>query len=113
MKLAFYKRFRGMTFKEVPVTLKIGTLEDTCEYMGLEFWQAGEASKSGNDFVSELLYQGYLTACKESFKKPKYDRIKSIIWYENMSQTAQKEFTEMISGLYGKITGKEDKKKVE
>ena len=113
MRLAFKNFSFGYTLKEVPITLKIGTLEDTCNTLGIEFWQMGDYLKKENiDFITELLYQGYVTACKESFKKPKYSRIKAIIWYEHMTKEAQKEFMGLMTDLFGKLQKSGDKKKV-
>lgn len=114
MKLAVRKWFsNGFRFEEVPITLKIGTLEDVCSSFGIEFYQVGDYSKDHHyDFMVELLYQGYLTACKESFKKPKFKPFHAHFWFELMSQSAQKEFTDMLNGLMGKIQGGGSKKKV-
>jgi predicted nucleic acid-binding OB-fold protein len=113
MKLAFKKFGIGFTEKDVPILLNIGTLEAVCNELGIEFWQITDSIKSNNiDFTIELLWQGYLTACKEKFKKPKYKKIQACIWYEHLSQSAQKEFTEIMTDLFGKISKTYVKKKV-
>ena len=112
MRLAFKNWGIGYSEKDVPIVLKIGTLEDVCKAFGIEFWQISEKIKEeGFDFSIELLWQGYLTACKESFKKPRYKKIQAIIWYEHLSQSAQKEFSALASDLFGKVTETSTKKK--
>jgi hypothetical protein len=114
MKLAFKRLGFGFTEKEVPISLKIGTLEDLCKELEIEFWQIGDVVKKNDfDFMSELLYQGYITACKESYTKPKYDRIKATIWNEHLSKESSKELMELMTALFGQITkmSQVDKKK--
>jgi hypothetical protein len=115
MKLAFKRFGFGYVEKEVPVILKIGTLEDVCSDLNIEFWQISETIKKDNyDFMSTLLFQGYITACKESFKKPKYDRVKSFIWFGHLSKESEKELMSRMQTLIGdmKKMSKPDKKKV-
>ena len=115
MKLVFKRRFGlGYVEREVPVTLNLGTLEAVCKALKIEFWQIGEAIKKNDfDFIVELLYQGYISACKDRYQRPKHGHEKAVIWKEYMSQSALKEFTEMMTILFGEITktGKEVKKK--
>lgn len=113
MRLAFKNWGFGYSEKEVPVIFKIGTLEDVCNAFKIEFWQIGDKIKEESfDFSVELLWQGYLTACKESYTKPKYKEIQAILWYEHLSQKSQKEFTVLVNELFGKITEAYTKKKV-
>lgn len=115
MRLAFKNWGFGYSEKEVEIVLNIGTLEAVCKALNIEFWQITDEVKKNNfDFTVELLYQGYLTACKEKFKKPKYDRIKAILWNENMSKEASKEFMDKMTNLFGEISkvNKTTKKKV-
>jgi len=113
MRLAFKRRFGfGYVERDVPVTLNIGTLEAVCKALKIEFWQIGETLKKDNfDFVTELLYQGYVSACKDRYRRPKYGREKAVIWKEYMSQSAQREFTDMMTALFGEITKSGIKKK--
>ena len=117
MRLAFRNWSFGFKLKEVPVTFNIGTIESVCKGLGLEFWQLNDFMKKNNyDFTVELLYQGYITACKDSYKKPKYTRSHAIVWHENMSKLAQDEFLEMMKLLFGdieKMAGTKKKVKVE
>lgn len=105
MKLKFKRLRFGFTEKEVEILLNIGTLEAVCRSLEIEFWQiADEIKKNNFDFIVELLYQGYITACKERFRRPKYDRVKATIWYEHMSKESQKEYFQMMTDLFGEIT---------
>ncbi len=115
MKLAFKRYGFGFYEREVEIILNIGTLEAVCKALEIEFWQIAEEVKKNNfDFTVELLYQGYITACKDRFTKPKHDRVKAIIWHEHMSKEASKEFMDKMTELFGSIAkmGKQDKKKV-
>jgi hypothetical protein len=114
MKLAFKKRFGAGYFeREVPVMLNIGTLEAVCDMLKIEFHQIGESLKERDyDFIVALLYQGYITACKDRYEKPEYSLLHAAVWHEYMSQKSQQEFVKMMQGLLGKMQPGEDKKKV-
>lgn len=118
MRLAFKNGFSfGYSERDVPITLKIGTMEDLCLEFGIHFYQIGDKIKKDNaEFMTELLYQGYRTACKEAFKKPKFDRVKAILWYNHLSKEAEREFSEklaqLLSGMTKMSAPKADKKKV-
>ena len=104
MKLAFKNWSFGFSEKDVPIRLNIGTLEAVCKALKIEFWQIGETIKKNNfDFMVQLLYQGYITACKESYKKPKHTESQAILWNEHISKESQKEFIEMVNVLFGEI----------
>jgi hypothetical protein len=125
MKLAFKRKYGfGFVEKEVPIILNLGTLEAVCKALKIEFWQITEVLKKNDfDFIVELLYQGHISAYKEILSKlsrlelrlglipPKYGPEKAVIWKEYMSQTAQKEFTELMTVLFGELTKSADKKK--
>ena len=115
MRLAFKNRFSfGYSLKEVEITLNIATLEALCEDNELEFYDIGNDKKiTPYDFMTELLYHGYITACKNKYKKPGYTKTQAIIWNENLSQTARKELQVKINELVGKTTKLTSKKKVE
>jgi len=127
MKLAFKNRFIGYSEKDIDIILNIGTLEAVCKSLDIEFWQISDAIKNkGFDFSVELLYQGYLSACKlkyETSKKrfertPKYTLFHAAYWHEHLSKEAQKELLEkmnvLLSGIskMSKSTQKGSKKKV-
>jgi hypothetical protein len=113
MKLAFKNRLFGYSEKDVPVEINILTLKNVCKELGIDFYGIDLLKKKEPfDFMCEFLFQAYISACKESFTKPKYTRLNAIIWYENLSQTAQKELAKLISDFYSEwkeIT--KDKKK--
>jgi hypothetical protein len=116
MKLAFKRKFGfGFSEKDVEITLNIGTLEAVCEALNIAFYQISASLKNNDfDFLSELLFQGYITACKNKYQKPKYNPLHSIIWREYLSVESQKELQQKITVLFGdieKTTGV--KKKVE
>jgi hypothetical protein len=112
MKLAFKRFGFGYSERDVPITLKIGTLEDVGKSFDIEFWQIGDVMKKESfDFMVELLYQGYLTSCKESFKKPKYTRLNAIIWQEHLSVKSQNELYAMLQELLGRLKKTNIKKK--
>jgi hypothetical protein len=118
MKLTFKRRAFGFYEKEVEITLTIGTLESVCKALGIEFYQiADEIKKNNFDFSCELLFQGYIQSCKDSYRKPKYERAKAIVWMEYMSKETQREFIEKMTELFGTVTKtakiKTTKKKVE
>lgn len=113
MKLAFKRLSFGFKEKEVEITLNIGTLEAVCKDLGIEFFDIGNKAKNNpDDFRTELLYQGYITACKDKYKKPKYSMTNAIIWNEYLSQSALKEFNDKVNVLMGEISKTTIKKKV-
>jgi hypothetical protein len=114
MKLAFKRYGSGYSEKEVPVIFNILTLKMVCKEFGVDFKGIDEIrKKEPYEFMVELLYQGYISACKESYKKPKYGKEKAILWYEKMSQTTQDELVKLMSDFLSEWHDEEpDKKKV-
>lgn len=120
MRLAFKRLGFGFTEKEVEITLNLGTLEAVCKALEIKFGKMCDEIKKDNfDFSCELLYQGYITACKDRYEKsklkyfrtPEYDRVKAILWYEHMSQSANKEFADKLSALIEELEKVEGPKK--
>jgi hypothetical protein len=111
MRLSFKRLGFGFVEREVPVLLKMGTLEDFCDAFEIDFWQIQDLKLTEFDFNVELIWQGYLTACRQTYKKPKYDKVKASIWIEHMSQTSKVEWIKMISELMGRIKETTVKKK--
>lgn len=104
MKLAFKRYGFGYTLKEVPVEFNILTLKMISKELDIDFWELSTyAAKNKFEFMYELLYQGYISACKEKYSKPKYDRTKAIIWYEHISKETEDQLSEMLKGLFGDI----------
>lgn len=106
MKLAFRNKWGfGFSEKEVDVKFNLGTLESVCKALEIEFWQISDTVKKNNfDFTVELLYQGYITACKDKYQKPKYDLVHAAYWYDQMSKTAQDDFKVLMTELFGEIS---------
>lgn len=98
------------------IDFKIGTLEDIHTSEGLEFQQIIDMIKKDTTrFMVLMLYHGYITACKESYKKPRYSEVHAAYWYENLSQKARKEFGEkmvILTGEVSQMTGKKKEQKV-
>jgi hypothetical protein len=114
MKLVFKRRFGlGYVERDTPITLNLGTLEAVCKSFNIEFWQMAETFKKNDfDFIVEILYQGYISACKDRYKRPKYKLSDAATWKEYMSQSAQKEFADLMTDLFGNLTkAAPDKKK--
>lgn len=103
MKLAFKNKFYGYSEKEVDIVLNIGTLEAVCTSLDIEFYQITDKI-TDFEFTSELIYQGYITACQLKYQKPKYNLLHAILWNEHMSKEAQKEFITKMQDLFGRIT---------
>jgi hypothetical protein len=103
---------RGIIFreKEVPFLFKIMTLEMTCDLLGVDWGDIFSKQNSESDIYSSLIYCGYLAACKELYKKPKYTEIQAIFWSEYMSAGTRKEVLAEITKLLGYIKEVGEKK---
>jgi hypothetical protein len=119
MKLAFLTR-KGYKEKDVDIVLNFGTLESLCRDLNIDFFQIDIIAKKDRVlFMTNLLYHGYLTNYQECFtevrkkgklfawlflfRNPLYDKVNALIWYEKMSQEAQKELTQKMIALSGEI----------
>jgi len=114
MKLPFFSYWRAAYIeRDVPFELRIGTLEDICEELKIDFWQMKEfAEKHPDVFNIELLWQGYLTGCRLQFCKPKYKKAQAVTWYNKMNREMLEELKKKMEELYGKLTLQNNKKKV-
>lgn len=114
MRLAFKAKWgEGFREMDVPIMLRIGTLEDMKDAKGINFKQMGELIKSDTDeFMRMLLYYGYLTACQKSYTKPKFKEHHAFYWYLKMDQEAQKEIGIQMNILFGEVKPVSSKKKV-
>lgn len=114
MRLAFKNKWgNGFTEREVPVMLRIGTLEDIKEAKGVDFSGMVEMIKSDLDeFMRLILYHGYLTACQKQYKKPQYKENHAYYWYAKLDQEARKELNTKMTMLFGEMKGEGSKKKV-
>jgi len=98
-----FKTFGYFKEKPVEILLNIGTLEDMCERLGIEFYEIGDLLQDSNiDFVTQLLYYGYLTACQKSYKKPKYNKVHAQYWASHMSAESKEGFAKLLTELLGK-----------
>jgi hypothetical protein len=99
MKLAFKNKYSfGYSLKEVEIVVNMAAIELACQELKINFWQMSDfARKNAFDYMTELLYASYITACRIKYQKPKYGKEKAIIWNENMSATAKQEFSEKIN----------------
>jgi len=119
MKLAFLTR-KGYKEKDVDIVLNFGTLESLCRDLNIDFFQIDIIAKKDRVlFMTNLLYHGYLTNYQKNFtearkkgklfawlflfRNPLYDKVNALIWYEKMSQEAQKELTQKMIALSGEI----------
>jgi len=98
--------------REIEITLIIATLEALTKDMGIELYQISERiKKESHIFMIELLYHGYIIACKDRYEKPKYNKTNAIFWYEKMNKESQSELLEKINLLSGDIERMSGKKK--
>lgn len=112
IKLPFKKSF-GYTEKEVPILINMGTLENVCVMLEVEFGDLSDSLKEkGTDFFVAIMYQGYLSACKEVYQKPKYTFHHAVIWQEHISQGSMKKLLRMVETFIGKYKITDSKKKV-
>jgi len=92
--------------KEVPFLFKIMTLEMICEQLGVEFGEMFDTKKiQMNDLMISIIWNGYLSACKELYKKPKYNYQHVIIWHENMNQKIRDQYMAQVIELFGSLKG--------
>lgn len=115
LKLPFKKAFY-YTEKPIEIILRIGSLEDLCDELGLKFWQVKDyMQKNDIDFSVNLLWHGYLTACEKRGIRKKYNKKHAAMWYEYMTVSEKQKFVSEIKVLFGKIieSYSPDKKKVQ
>jgi len=111
MKLPFIYAKKFIIEKEVDVTFKFATLEiATLEILGCDLYDV-------TDYPAErvnvaLLYAAYITACKDKYKKPKYNESDAAFWIQHMSKESELLFYKSITGLLGKYK-KPDKEEEE
>jgi len=115
MKLAFKNKYSfGYSVKEVEIVVNMASIELACNELKINFWQMSDfATKNPYDYMVELLYASYIIACQKKYQKPKYTKVNAIIWNENMSLQARKEFSDKINVFVAGITNPEKGKKKE
>lgn len=100
---------RGFIFreKEVPFLFRIMTLEMVCDYLNIDFLGAefGEMFKkhSEEDISRAFVWNAYLAACKEMYKKPKYTIHHAFSWIEYMSKESREAYLKEMQNLLGKL----------
>jgi hypothetical protein len=87
--------------KKVEFLFNIGTIEAACDRLGIDFWQIAE--HDSYDFTLAILFEGYVSACKSKFKKPKYEFSHSVYWMEHMGRADSILFAEAMKKLMGKL----------
>jgi len=96
--------------KEVPFLFKIMTLEMICEQLNVEFGEMFDNKKVKiYDLSLSIIWNGYLAACKEQYKKPKYKFEHAIIWHENMSQKTRDNYLKQVVDLLGRLKANKTK----
>lgn len=104
-KLRLPFRKMGLTVeRDVDFLFNIASLESACERLGIEFYQMSEVPQQ--DFILAVLFEGYLTACRYKYKKPKYNFAHAVYWMEYMNRTEMAAFTKYMQDLMGKISEK-------
>lgn len=110
MKLAFKNKWgSGYSEKDVPILLRFGAIESLCMELGIDFFQIdGYIKKNNYDFMSGLLWHGYLFAMFEDLKTNKkakiiYTEVDAIFWWENISQKSKDELNKKMIELSGEI----------
>lgn len=113
MRLAFKNKYSfGYSLKEVEIIVNMASIELACQQLKINFWQMSDfARKFPFDYMTELLYSGYIIACQKRYEKPKYGKEKAILWNENMSATAKQEFAEKINVFVSGMVNPQLKKK--
>ena len=115
MRVIFKNKLGGLREKNIDFNLNLGTLEATCRVFDCDLWNMKaameKAQKEGRDFSVELLYQAYISACKDRYDKPNYTIEHAKVWKEYMSTGSQKELNRMMTELFGQIEKATVKKK--
>lgn len=93
--------------KEVPFLFKIMTLEMVCEYLGIEFGNMYSSGHSEEDISRALIWNAYIAACKELYKKPKYKESHAHTWVGYMSKDSRELYLKEMQSLLGRLDKKE------
>jgi len=108
----------GIRFERpIDIVLNLGTLEDICNDVSIEFHEIGQYIKdNGATFSVLLLYYGYLSGCKARRAKPRYTKKHAERWSKYITAIEQAKLYILIGELYGKLKSTnispESKKKV-
>jgi hypothetical protein len=98
---------RGIIFREknVPFLFKIMTLEMISDSLGQEFGEIFSKKNADTDVYEAIIWNGYLAACKETYKKPKYNEIQAHYWANYMSAETRQILVEEVKKLMGFLVG--------
>jgi len=112
LKLPFNFAKRFIIEKEVEVTFKFATLEvATLDVLGCDLW--GVTDYPAERVNVAILYAAYITACKDKYKKPKYNEVDAAFWVQHMSKESELAFYKSITELLGKYKKQEGKEETE
>jgi len=93
--------------KEVPFLFKIMTLEMIADYLKIPMEDLfKEENLRSEKMPLALVWCGYLAACKESYRKPKYKEIEAVKWNEYMPKGSRDLLTKAMGELLGNLPGK-------
>jgi len=98
---------KGFIFreKEVPFLFKIMTLEIVADYLKIPLDELFEHELISSDKMPQaFVWAGYLAACKEMYKKPKYKEEDSAKWNEFMPKSSRDKITAELALLLGSLT---------
>ena len=95
---------RGFIFreKEVPFLFRIMTLEMVCDYLKVDFGEIFSGN-SEEDVSRAFVWNAYLAACKEMYKKPKYTIHHAFSWIEYMNKESREAYLKEMQNLLGKL----------
>jgi hypothetical protein len=109
-----FRRGHWITEKNIPFLFKIMTLEMVADYLKIpmeDLLKEEHATKENMPLA--MIWCGYLAACKELYKKPKYKESDAVKWNDFMLKPSREAIMKDISLLLGGFTEKKDKQKGE
>ena len=98
--------------KEVPFLFKVMTLEMVCDFLGVEFGEIDSKGLNEEDVSRAFIWNAYLAACKELYKKPKYTIHHAFNWIEYMSKESRELYLKEMQSLLGKLNKKSKQEEV-
>lgn len=105
-----FKTWRLLTEKDVDFVFKIATLEcATNEVLKCGLQDIGK--QNPYDLNTAILYAGYIIACKDKYKRPKYKLEHAIFWMQHMSTESRTCFTGACLELLGEMKSVKGEKK--
>jgi hypothetical protein len=105
-----FLRWKVVHEEEVPFLFKIMTLELICEYFKIPIEELFEEKTVNHENMSlALVWCGYIAACKDLYKKPRYTVKDAKRWDEYMPKSSRDMIGLEVAKLFGNIS-KSDKK---